>query len=246
MNNTTLNFTSDVGENDAKDLLLDTSIYIFLALSGLSFGVGLVGNIAVVIQNVCSERFRSKANYFITGLAVSGILFLLLCGPITVLGNLVYFEWIIGSFVCSLTGFIQTASALQTSFSLLASTIDRYLAIRRPLQHRPSSAKVCGIFVGLWTASFVLPIPMAFFSKVILFNDTTLCMEAWPRTGYRHMFLKACLAVTYVLPLIIFMSICCHISIILNKKPPGEECKQMISRRSNVKNKVSRSLSYFL
>ena len=138
--------------------------------------VGSVGNslvIAVVFKN--SSQFTSTTNTFIVNLALADLSFLLFCVPfhafILTNGN-----WIFGQCFCAIVHFFQYASMTASVWTLVAVSLDRFLAVAYPLQtkhlRKPKIALFCCVVI--WLFSFVISSPTLFVFKVPIYEPKQL------------------------------------------------------------------------
>ncbi|CAD6193068.1 unnamed protein product [Caenorhabditis auriculariae] len=93
--------------------------------------VGVVGNLLVVIVAL-SRQMRNSTNTLIIGLAVSDLMFLLLCIPFTAVDYATP-TWIFPEWTCSMINFFQHTSAYCSVWTLALMALDRYLAVVYPV-----------------------------------------------------------------------------------------------------------------
>ncbi|KAJ8028961.1 KiSS-1 receptor [Holothuria leucospilota] len=79
------------------------------SIFGLITIVGLFGNFTIIFVTFRSRTMRGVTNFFIMNNAISDILFLLLCVPITA-SQFVFADWIYGTVVCKFFAYIQHVS----------------------------------------------------------------------------------------------------------------------------------------
>ncbi|XP_045210537.2 RYamide receptor-like [Mercenaria mercenaria] len=223
--------------------LPDSVTYTLLGLHIVLVCTSLIANAIILIYFLSIKRAKTNANYYLVALAVSDILLTVWCEPFTVFSNLVNYHWIFGHFMCSSVSYIQTACVIQRSFTLVASSVDRYLAIRWPLKEQAPCLVVAGIIAAIWIVSLVFPVPVAIFTDMVYDeyeNTSGICLEVWPRDDFRQAFSTALLIATYVIPLLVLTLTYGHIILILDVRPPGEEYEQLMRRRRAVKRKTIR------
>ncbi len=71
--------------------------------------VGLIGNGCVLVVIIRNKNMRTVTNYFIMNNAITDIVFLIICVPITGSQFLIS-EWIYGAFMCKLVAYMQYVS----------------------------------------------------------------------------------------------------------------------------------------
>ncbi|CAP35041.2 Protein CBR-NPR-9 [Caenorhabditis briggsae] len=99
--------------------------------------IGLIGNALVVIV-AFGRQMRNSTNTLIIGLAISDLMFLLLCVPFTAIDYAVP-TWIFPEWTCSMINFFQVSYWLHTSaycsvWTLTLMALDRFLAVVYPVE----------------------------------------------------------------------------------------------------------------
>lgn len=193
---------------------------------GLIFVVGMVGNslVMVVIGRVRSSsgaRALSPTNIFIMNLSVADLLFLLFCVP---LHATIYSlpDWVFGAFLCRFGHFFSTASMLVSIFTLVAMSVDRYIAVVRSKSSacvRSRRNALTGLCV-IWTLSLLFSVPVA--QHQVLVNhprapNSTFCWENWSgstRVAYK----VSVLLLGFVVPLLLIC--CCYTRVSSSSRVP--------------------------
>ncbi|XP_070689131.1 galanin receptor type 1b [Pempheris klunzingeri] len=217
------------------------------AVFGLIFVVGVVGNslVMVVIGRVRyggaggggGRRPGSPTNIFIVNLSVADLSFLLLCVPFQAT---IYSlpQWVFGAFLCRFGHYFSTVSMLVSIFTLVAMSVDRYVAVVRSNRspcvrsRRNALAGVCAI----WTLSLVCSVPVA--QHQVLTShprapNSTFCWEEWSGAS-RLTYKVTILLVGYLLPLLLIS--CCYTRVLfhLHKKMKNMSRKSERSKRKTV------------
>ncbi|XP_041847697.1 galanin receptor type 1b isoform X2 [Melanotaenia boesemani] len=206
---------------------------------GLIFVVGLVGNslVMVVIGRVkCSggARALSPTNIFIVNLSVADLLFLLFCVP---LHATIYSlpEWVFGAFACKFGHFLFTVSMLVSIFTLVAMSVDRYIAVVRSKKSacvRSRRNALVGLGV-IWTLSLVCSVPVAQHQVITNHPSAPNSSFCWDnRTGAsRAAYRVSVLVLGYLLPLLLIC--CCYTRVLchLHRKMKNLSKKSKRSKR---------------
>lgn len=121
-------------KNELNDnTYFQTTVYImYISI----FIFALFGNGVVCYIVYSSPRMRTVTNYFIANLAVGDILMSLFCVPFSFFPTLLLQYWPFGSLLCQLVNYSQAISVLISAYTLVAISIDRYIAILWPLRPR--------------------------------------------------------------------------------------------------------------
>ncbi|KAK9503423.1 hypothetical protein O3M35_009978 [Rhynocoris fuscipes] len=109
---------------------------------------------------------RTTTNYFLVNLSISDLLMSLF----NCVFNFTYMldsHWPFGSIYCTINNFVANVSVAASVFTLVAITLDRYMAIVRPLKHRMSRRKARIALVIIWAASALLAIPCLLYSTTM-------------------------------------------------------------------------------
>ncbi|KAF8356256.1 npr-9 [Pristionchus pacificus] len=93
--------------------------------------LGTIGNFFVIMVAI-GRQMRNSTNTLIIGLAVSDLMFLLICIPITAL-DYATSTWILPNFMCSVINYCQHISAYMSVWTLSLMAFDRFLAVCYPI-----------------------------------------------------------------------------------------------------------------
>lgn len=140
------NFTCDVGDGNGDsngDGDEETSVWqsvhfkatAYLMYIGI-FVFALLGNGTVCYIVQSTPRMRTVTNYFIANLAVGDILMSLFCVPFSFVSIFILNYWPFGVVLCHLVNYSQAVSVLVSAYTLVAISVDRYIAIMWPLRPR--------------------------------------------------------------------------------------------------------------
>ncbi|KAH9425964.1 Substance-K receptor [Dermatophagoides pteronyssinus] len=216
-NNTLIDMMTDTTTgNYSLDLLdeeqMERNIYIMplyqQILWSIIFGtmvfVAAGGNIIVIWIVLTNKRMRTVTNYFLVNLSVADIM----VSTLNVIFNFIYMlnsNWPFGELFCKITNFIAILSVGASVFTLMAISIDRYLAIVHPLRPRMSRTATVIIIVIIWIASSFLSLPNIICSKTIVEEfkngDSREIQQKSIFTFDLHIYNVIILLVTYMLPI---------------------------------------------
>ncbi|KAM9408607.1 galanin receptor type 1b [Pholidichthys leucotaenia] len=207
---------------------------------GLIFVVGVVGNclVLVVVGRVgylgSGGRPLSPTNTFILNLGSADLLFLLCCVP---LHGTIYSlpDWVFGSFLCWFGHFFFTVTMLVSIFTLVAMSVDRYVAVVRSDRsarirtRRNVLVSVCVI----WSASVAFSVPVALHQVLTghpAAPNSTFCWENWTGTS-RTVYKVALLVLGYLLPLLVICYCYCRVLFHLHRKMKNMSKKSERSKK---------------
>ncbi|UJR33212.1 hypothetical protein I4U23_020667 [Adineta vaga] len=179
--------------------------FLFLFAYGIIFLIGLIANIFVIIVIIKCRRMRTLTNRFLLNLAISDLIATLICLPPTAYHHYEK-RWIFGELLCRFVPFIQGTSVAVSIFTLMAVSIDRFLAIHKPIHSKLfcTPSRVFIIIGLIWFVSFLLMIPLIVHHRIIDPFDITLtaCAEEWQQNmNARLVYDFLLLFVLFILPL---------------------------------------------
>ncbi|XP_023229586.1 neuropeptide SIFamide receptor-like [Centruroides sculpturatus] len=187
---------------------------------------------------------RTTFHFLLVNLAVADLQVVVFYLPATLVGH-IFGPWILGLFICKAATYLQGVSVCASVHTLVAISIDRFLAICHPMKCQMTSRGCKFIIVAIWVVSFVLLLPWVFYFRLTpMYSNGNyglqVCQEVWPTERMEMMyFVVANLLLCYLLPLSVISL--CYILIwrrVWLRKLPGEAQEQEVERmiqRSKIK-----------
>ncbi|XP_045455462.1 octopamine receptor Oamb [Melitaea cinxia] len=131
-----------------------------LAVLALIDVLVIAGNCLVIAAVLCSSKLRSVTNLFIVSLAVADLLVGVAVLPFSATRE-VFKIWIFGDVWCSVWLAVDVWMCTASILNLCAISLDRYLAVTRPMSYPSvmSKKKAKFLIAGLWVLSFVICFP---------------------------------------------------------------------------------------
>ncbi|XP_048191851.1 5-hydroxytryptamine receptor 2C [Perognathus longimembris pacificus] len=120
------------------------------------------GNILVIMAVSMEKKLHNATNYFLMSLAVADMLVGLLVMPLSLLAILYDYVWPLPRYLCpvwiSLDVLFSTASIMH----LCAISLDRYVAIRNPIEHSRFNSRTKAIMkiAIVWAISIGVSVPI--------------------------------------------------------------------------------------
>ncbi|XP_008280653.1 histamine receptor H2b [Stegastes partitus] len=113
------------------------------------------GNVLVCLAVGLSRRLWRIANCFVVSLAVTDLLLGLLVMPLSATVELRSGKWPLGGALCNIYISVDVMLCTASILTLLAISVDRYLAISAPLSHsrRVTPLRVALVITAIWTLS---------------------------------------------------------------------------------------------
>ncbi|XP_018317978.1 gustatory receptor 10 [Mycetomoellerius zeteki] len=127
--------------------------YLLIILYIPTVLVGVIANIFVIIV-VCKYHLKSVTNYFVINLSMADLLVATICMPMTI-SQEISMSWNHSEFLCKLTSYLQSVGVTASIYTIMAMSIDRYLAIRNPmiLRYICSHKNIILVIISIWLAS---------------------------------------------------------------------------------------------
>ncbi|XP_062572455.1 QRFP-like peptide receptor [Saccostrea cucullata] len=213
-------------------------------LYSIVFFLGLFGNIFVIITVLHYKHMRTLTNVFLVNLAISDLLVVLFCIPIT-LGTSVYRDYVYGIGMCKLTSFLQGSAICVSSLSLLTISINRFIAIHTPLRAKITFSKrrVYFIILVIWCISFAVFAPLLVVNNIRNigfppFFDKRICNEHWNPPSGKHLYNIVVFVSIFFIPLLAMILTYTKISLVLwrtQDKAITQTKRVILQRRRTVK-----------
>ncbi|XP_076763020.1 dopamine D2-like receptor isoform X2 [Xylocopa sonorina] len=121
----------------------------------------LFGNVLVILAVVRERALQTVTNYFIVSLAVADLLVAVLVMPFAVY-VLVNGSWSLPGFVCDFYIAMDVTCSTSSIFNLVAISIDRYIAVTRPIKYakHKNNRRVWLTILLVWAISAAIGSPI--------------------------------------------------------------------------------------
>ncbi|XP_017846762.1 RYamide receptor [Drosophila busckii] len=216
--------------------LLYIPIFIFALLGN--------GIVCYIVQS--TPRMRTVTNYFIANLALGDILMSLFCVPSSFISLYILNYWPFGIVLCHFVNYSQVVSVLVSAYTLVAISIDRYIAIMWPLRPRITKRYAKFIIAGVWFIALATAFPIPVVSRLVIPEslwhqkcEKYICREVWPTTEHEHYYTLALFTLQFIVPLLVLIFTYTRIAIaVWGKRPPGEAENSRDQRMARSKRKM--------
>ncbi|KAH8406278.1 hypothetical protein KR215_010142, partial [Drosophila sulfurigaster] len=233
INCTTVEYTSYILGPQSLPLhkaLMITMIY------GVIFLTGVLGNVLLCMVIIRHEIMHTATNYYLFSLAVSDLIYLLLGGTLSdirtsreLFANLIYliglpteiflywhqYPYLFGLPFCKLRAFISEACSYVSVFTIVAFSMERFLAICHPLHLYTMTGlkRAVKIITALWIVSFIIAIPFGVKSQIqmleypidgTLIEDSAFCSI---ELGFPEKFpiFEISISIFFIIPMILII-----------------------------------------
>nr|XP_025035404.1 thyrotropin-releasing hormone receptor isoform X2 [Pelodiscus sinensis] len=211
-------------------------VTIFLVL--LICGLGIVGNIMVVLVVLRTKHMRTPTNCYLVSLAVADLMVLVAAGLPNITESL-YGSWVYGYVGCLCITYFQYLGINASSCSITAFTVERYIAICHPIKAQFlctfSRAKKIIIFVWAFTSIYCTLWFFLLDLNTVVYKDTIIvsCGYKVSRSYYSPIYMMD-FGIFYVVPMILATVLYGLIARILFLNPiPSDPKENPKKRRSN-------------
>ncbi|NXA45489.1 TRFR protein, partial [Nothocercus julius] len=170
-------------------------------------GLGIVGNIMVVLVVLRTKHMRTPTNCYLVSLAVADLMVLVAAGLPNITESL-YGSWVYGYVGCLCITYLQYLGINASSFSITAFTIERYIAICHPIKAQFlctfSRAKKIIIFVWAFTSIYCMLWFFLLDLNTVVYKDTTVvsCGYRVSRSYYSPIYMMD-FGIFYVVPMVL-------------------------------------------
>ncbi|KAJ8672508.1 hypothetical protein QAD02_003767 [Eretmocerus hayati] len=200
--------------------------YLLIALYVPVIVLAMAANLMVIIVVFKYHYMRSVTNYFVVNLSLADLLVTVICMPMAV-SQAVSIIWVYGEMMCKLFFYLQGVAVAASVFTITAMSVDRFLAIRNPIDFRKifnrKSTKI--VIAALWIIALVIFSPILIAatlqSPITDLDNITLaghwarednlkmpkpptfyvCSEDFKPLGiHAHIFGAACFILVYAIP----------------------------------------------
>lgn len=134
-----------------------TIAYSFILIAGL------IGNVTVCIIIIRNREMHTSTNYYLFNLAVADLLYLLLGLPFEIHMFWNQYPWPFDEIFCKLRPLFSDACSYASVLTIVAFSVERYIAICHPLSSYTMSSfrRVVYVILVIWLFSLISAAPVA-------------------------------------------------------------------------------------
>ncbi|XP_032375323.1 thyrotropin-releasing hormone receptor [Etheostoma spectabile] len=210
MNNVTVENDTSLQDNHTLGIWTDYTIeykVVSVFLVSLICGLGIVGNVMVILVVLTTKHMRNPTNCYLVSLAAADLMVLTAAGLPNITDAL-HGQWAYGYVGCLGITYFQYLGINASSCSITAFTVERYIAICHPIkaQFLCTLSRAKKIIMLVWALTSVYCVMWLFLSdtKNLVYDNVVLlsCAYKVSRSYYLPIYFTD-FAVFYVLPLML-------------------------------------------
>ncbi|XP_015687986.1 5-hydroxytryptamine receptor 2C [Protobothrops mucrosquamatus] len=120
------------------------------------------GNILVIMAVSLEKKLQNATNYFLMSLAVADMLVGILVMPVSLITILYDYAWPLPKQLCPIWISLDVLFSTASIMHLCAISLDRYVAIRNPIEHSRFNSRTKAIMkiAAVWTISMGISLPI--------------------------------------------------------------------------------------
>ncbi|CAF1125203.1 unnamed protein product, partial [Didymodactylos carnosus] len=221
-----------------------TALFIYTILSILT----ITSNIFVCLVVFYYQRMVTVTNLFIVNLAISDLLIGIFCIPIVLISDYLLSNWPFGTFMCKYFSFAQSVCVMCTVYTLIAMSIDRYLAVVHPMNQLKITQGQCKKLLALlwlFAISFSIPVYIEMNTRRVCYNRgnkihlQTICEANGISKSLQTAYNITSIIMIYFIPLVVLSIVYIRLGQALNKsRAPGEAHSERDAKMEKSKRKV--------
>lgn len=214
----------------------------------------LLGNLTVAFTILYFRGMRTPTNFLILNLSIADFFMALLCIPFSYWPILILQRWPFGWALCKGISFAQAAVVMSSASTLVAISLDRFVAIICPMKPmlKLTERSSLIVIISVWLLSVIIAFPLLVVMDLQMDpveNDKWHCVENWTniphlaasRAAYHYSI--AAMVLQYFFPLIVLIVTYSGIGFRLwYSKVPGEGARVANKGRQDSVKKVIRAL----
>ncbi|XP_008842888.1 pyroglutamylated RF-amide peptide receptor [Nannospalax galili] len=184
-----------------------------LLLAGLLiFALALFGNALVVYVVTRSKAMRTVTNIFICSLALSDLLIVFFCIPVTTLQN-ISDTWLGGAFICKMVPFVQCTAIVTEILTMTCIAVERHQGLVHPfkMKRQYTNQRAFTMLGVVWLVAMIIGSPMWHVQRLEIKYDFLYekehicCLEEWTSPTHQKIYTTFILVILFLLPLLLML-----------------------------------------
>nr|XP_006991698.2 pyroglutamylated RF-amide peptide receptor [Peromyscus maniculatus bairdii] len=184
-----------------------------LLLTGLLiFTLALFGNALVVYVVTRSKAMRTVTNIFICSLALSDLLIVFFCIPVTMLQN-ISDTWLGGAFICKMVPFVQCTAIVTEILTMTCIAVERHQGLVHPfkMKRQYTNQRAFTMLGVVWLVAIIIGSPMWHVQRLevkydfLYEKEHICCLEEWSSPMHQRIYTTFILVILFLLPLLLLL-----------------------------------------
>ncbi|XP_051058869.1 pyroglutamylated RF-amide peptide receptor [Phodopus roborovskii] len=178
----------------------------------LIFALALFGNALVVYVVTRSKAMRTVTNIFICSLALSDLLIVFFCIPVTMLQN-VSDTWLGGAFICKMVPFVQCTAIVTEILTMTCIAVERHQGLVHPfkMKQQYTNQRAFTMLGVVWLVAIIIGSPMWHVQRLevkydfLYEKEHICCLEEWSSPTHQKIYTTFILVTLFLLPLLLLL-----------------------------------------
>ncbi|KAI5711308.1 hypothetical protein M8J76_000956 [Diaphorina citri] len=201
------NRTATGGASVDPNIIFNEGHVVAIVTYSVLMVISAIGNITVLSTILRRRRkTRSRINTMLMHLAIADLIVTFLMMPLEIVWNY-HVQWIFGDTWCRITAFFRIFGLFLSGFILICISVDRYLAVLKPLSLSQVDRRGKLMLASAWIASTLCSAPQIYVFHVEKHPHVanfTQCVtfHSFPSRGYEIAYNYFGMIMMYCLPLV--------------------------------------------
>ncbi|XP_076235783.1 neuropeptides capa receptor [Calliopsis andreniformis] len=180
------------------------------------FVTGIFGNIATCTVIIRNPSMQTATNYYLFSLAISDLTLLVLGLPNELSVFWQQYPWVLGVGLCKIRAYVSEMSSYVSVLTIVAFSMERYLAICHPLRVYTMSGlkRPIRFILAAWSIALICALPFAIYTDVNLVEyppgsgnysaDSAICAMLLPYMPKFPLYELSCI-IFFLIPMLVIL-----------------------------------------
>lgn len=220
----------------AQHLPLTTIVPISVVYA-IIFVLGVLGNVSTICVILKNKYMHTPTNVYLANLAISDLLTHLVAMPFELYLLWRQYPWVFGEVICDAKMITTETVTYSSILTIVAFTVERYLAICRPLampRRHSKMTRAVWALLAIWVASVTFSLPWLFYNKVNyltnkytnqVLEESAWCAVPWNENARTPLYLMiTSTVVAFIIPFTLVTVLYYRIGLAMKKSSALKRC----------------------